>query len=291
MTVLVRWMLRGTVVPLLAVASLCAAGSSALDQASSLYQRTEYEGSLALLNAIPEKDAPVLALIGKNQYMMGDYKKASETYQQAVAADPRNSVYENWLGKSFGKRAESASPFTAPGMASKARQHFEKAIALDATNQEAMSDLFEYYLEAPSFLGGGIDKATKLAEQIAALDSVEGLWAQSRIAERRKDYGKAEEQLRRAMQAAPMQLGRILDLAKFLSKQGRIDESEQIFKAAEKVAPGSPRLLYARAESYIKSGRNIDKARDLLRRYLAANLSPDDPSRREALQLLKQAGS
>jgi Flp pilus assembly protein TadD len=264
---------------------------ASFEQAAELYSRTDYEGSLELLSALPEKDARIFDLMGKNHFMLGDYKKASESYQQAVAADPSNSEYENRLGKAYGKRAETSSPFTAPGLAVKAKQHFEKAIALDPKNKEAINDLFEYCLEAPGFLGGGLDKAANLAETIAELDPVEGLWAQARIAERRKDYGRAEEQLRRAMQAAPMQVGRVLDLAKFLSKQGRIEESEQTFRAAERLAPNSPRLLYVRAETYIKSGRNLEVARDLLRRYLSANLSPDDPPRVDAEKLLKQAGS
>jgi tetratricopeptide (TPR) repeat protein len=282
-------MWRGILFCLLSV-SLWAEPAS-FEQASKLYHRTEYESSLKLLLALPDKDAPVYDLIGRNQFMLGEFKKASESYQQALAADPSNSEYEHWLGKALGKRAETASPFTAPGLASKARQHFEKSVALNPGNKSAIDDLFEYYLEAPGFLGGGLDKAARLAESIAALDSAEGLWAQSRIAERRKDYGKAEEQLRRAMQAAPMQVGRVVDLAKFLSKQGRIEESEQTFRAAEQIAPNSPRLLYSRAEAYIKARRNIETARELLKRYLSANLSPDDPSRQDAEKLLKQAGS
>jgi tetratricopeptide (TPR) repeat protein len=259
--------------------------------ASKLYNQTDYEGSLRLLNALPEKDARVHDLIGRNQFMLGEFKKASDSYERAVGADPSNSEYEHWLGKAYGKRAETSSPFTAPGLAGKARQHFEKAVALNPKNKEAVNDLFEYYLEAPGFLGGGLDKATAIAATIAALDPVEGLWAQARIAERRKDFGKAEEQLRRAMQAAPLQVGRIVDLAKFLSKEGRIEESEQTFRAAERIAPDDPRLLYSRAETYIKAGRNIATARELLKRYLAANLSPDDPPRQDAEKLLRQAGS
>jgi tetratricopeptide (TPR) repeat protein len=283
-------MWRGFLVFCLMSGPLCAQSAS-FEQASKLYSRTDYEGSLKLLLVLPDKEARVYDLIGRNQFMRGEFKKASESYQQALAADPSNSEYEHWLGKAFGKRAETASPFTAPGLASKARQHFEKAIALNPKNKEAVDDLFEYYLEAPGFLGGGLDKAARLAENMAALDPAEGLWAQSRIAERRKDYGKAEEQLRRAMQAAPMQVGRVVDLAKFLSKQGRIEESEQTFRAAERIAPNNPRLLYHRAETYIKAGRNIETARELLKRYLSANLSPDDPSREDAEKLLKQAGS
>jgi len=69
-----------------------------------------------------------------------------------------------------------------------------------------------------------------------------------------------------------------------------IEESEQTFRAAERLAPDSPGLLYARAEMYVKSGRNLATARDLLKRYLSANLSPDDPPRADAEKLLKQAG-
>jgi len=282
-------MLRGLLV-LGFLASISAWGAPALDQAAQLYHRTDYEASLKLLQALPEKDAAVFDLIGKNQFMLGEFKKASESFEKAVSADPADSEYEHWLGKAYGKRAETASPFTAPGLASKTRQHFEKAVALNPNNLEAVNDLFEYYLEAPGFLGGGLDKATQMAERIAQLDPVEGLWAQARIAERRKDFRTAEDRLRRAMEAAPTQVGRVVDLAKFLSKRGRIEESEQTFQAAERIAPDNPRLLYQRAETYIQGGRNMGIARDLLKRYLASTLSPDDPSRREAEKLLKQAG-
>jgi tetratricopeptide (TPR) repeat protein len=282
-------MWRGRLIGLLACASLWGAGS-AVEQAEKLYRSTEYEGSLQLLLALPEKDARVFDLIGRDHYQLGDFKKASESCQLAVNSDPSNSEYEHWLGKAFGKRADTASPFTAPGLATKARQHFEKAVALDPKNQEAVSDLFEYYLEAPGFLGGGLDKAAKLAEALGAMDPAEGLSAQARIAERRKDYGKAEDHLRRAIQIAPAQVGRLIDLAKFLSNRGRIEESEQSFRAAERMSPNDPGLLYSRAETYILAGRNLETARGLLKRFLGANLSPDDPSRLDAKKLLKQAG-
>ena len=68
----------------------------------------------------------------------------------------------------------------------------------------------------------------------------------------------------------------------------RYSESEVSFNQAEKLAPGSPRILFARAETYIATKRNTAEARDLLHRYLAANLTPEDPSRSEALRLLRK---
>jgi tetratricopeptide (TPR) repeat protein len=271
------------------LAPLLAAAGTQYEQARKLYNYTEYEAALKLLLPVSPKDGAVHELIGKNYYMLGDYKKASEFFEKAVAANPDNSAHYHWLGKAFGRRAETSSPFTAPGYASKARQNFEKAVQLDPKNQEAVNDLFEYYLEAPGFLGGGLDKAAKLAEQISAADPIEGYYAQSRLAEKRKEFGKAEQQLRRAAELAPTQVGRVIDLAKFLAKEGRYQESDQTFQRAERIAPENPKLMFAKADTYIRSGRNLEEARQLLKRYLSAKLTPEDPPRSRAEQLLKQA--
>jgi len=268
---------------------LLAAPASDMEQARKLYRETDYDGSLQILLAIQAKDGPVYSLIGQDHYMRGEYKKATEFLEKAAAAEPENSDYQLWLGRAFGRRAETASPFTAAPQATKARQHFEKAVQLDPHNMEALSDLFEYYLEAPGFMGGGLDKASATASQMAAIDPVEGHWAEARLAERHKEFDTAEHHLRAAANLAPQQASRLIDLARFLSKQGRYQESDQSFKKAEKIAPNSPKLLYARADTYIQQRRNLETARKLLQQYLQAQLTPDDPPRADAEKLLKKA--
>jgi tetratricopeptide (TPR) repeat protein len=275
----------------LGAAAVLSAATPDLAQARKLYSYTNYDASLKILLPMAAKDGAAYLLIGQNYYGLGDVKKATEVLEKAIAAEPGNSEYYLWLGRAFGRRAETSSPFTAPGYASKARQNFEKSVELDGKNLEACSDLFEYYLEAPGFLGGGMDKATKMADRIAALNEIEGFWARAKIAEKRKEYSGAEQQLRRAVELAPRQAGRLLDLAKFLAKQGRFQESDQAFQAADKVEPNSPRVMFAKADTYIRNGRNLDTARNLLRQYLTATLTPDDPPRAQAEKLLKQAGS
>jgi len=271
------------------VLPLLGASPAELEHARKLYRYTDYSGSLQVLAAIQPKDGPVYALTGQNLYMQGEYKKATESLEKALAAEPDNSDYALWLGRAYGRRAETSSPFTAPPNASKARQNFEKSVRLNPRNLEALSDLFEYYLEAPGFMGGGLDKATATAEQMAAIDPVEGHWAQARLAEKKKEFHTAEEHLQRAAAMAPQQVGKLVDLARFLAKQGRYQESEQSFRKAEKIAPNNPKVIYARADTYIQQGRNLDTARQLLRRYLQAELTPDDPSRADAEKLLKKA--
>jgi cytochrome c-type biogenesis protein CcmH/NrfG len=227
-------------------------------------------------------------LAGKNYYMLAEYKKASEAFEKAALADPSNSEYALWAGRAFGRRAETSSPFTAPGFASRARQYFEKAVQLNPKNSEALSDLFEYYLEAPGFLGGGFEKAQSIAARMEKIDPAEGEWSKSKLAEKRKEFNTAEEHLRRALDASPQRIGGLIDLAKFLAKQGRFQESDQNLAKAEKIAPDSPKVVFAKADLYIRHNRNLNVAKDLLKRYMSMSLSPDDPPRSDAAKLLKQ---
>jgi tetratricopeptide (TPR) repeat protein len=284
-------MKRGLVILFLG-AALGLAGTAEIEQARKLFARADYRQVVAILGPQAQTGgAPVNELIGKSYFIMGDYKKAVEAFERAAAAQPDSSTLHHWLGKSFGRRAETANVLLAPGLASKARQSFEKAVELDAKNLEAINDLFSYYLEAPGFLGGGLDKAEQLAKRIQTLDPVEYHYAQAQIAEKRKEFKTAEMHFRRAVDLAPRQVGRIIDLAVFLSRHGRQQESETVFAEAEKVAPNAPRLLFERASNYIRAKKNLDEAKALLERYLKSPLTPDDPPREAAERLLKQAGA
>lgn len=284
-------MFRG-IAPVLVLCAVSAfAGTTDVQRGEAQFQKTEYEAALRLVKDAPATDGPAQYLAGRSYFMLGEFKKASEVLEKATATDANNSNYFLWLGRAYGRRAETASPFTAPGLAVKSRTNLEKAVALDGKNIEAIDDLFEYYLQAPGFLGGGMDKATELVGKIGHVDPVEVHFALARIAERKKEYKQAEMQLRRCVELAPHQVGRTLDLAKFLAKQGRVEESDAAFQAAEKVAPNSPKLLFARASLYIQTNRNLDTAKQLLEQYMkSTRLTPDDPSREDAHRLLQKAG-
>jgi tetratricopeptide (TPR) repeat protein len=273
---------------LLGSSLLVFAAGPELERAHKLYNLTRFEESLKVLQEAQQKDAEIWLLTGRNYYMIGDYKKASEALEKAAAAAPNDAQIALWLGRAWGRRAETSSPFTAPGHASRARQWFEKSVELNPKNAEALSDLFEYYLEAPGFLGGGYDKAQGIASRMAQIDSAEGHWALSKLAEKKKEYKSAEDQLRRAIDASPQRVGHIIDLAKFLAKQGRFLEANQSLAKAEKIGPDAPKVVYAKADLLIKEGKNPELAKTLLKHYLSMNLSPDDPSRADAKKLLKQ---
>lgn len=263
--------------------------ASDLERAASLYHRTEYQAAIEVLKRSPEgQSASAQELTGKSWYQMGDFKKAVEAFEKVERLQPANARVKHWLGRAWGRRAETSNPLMAPGYASKARRYFEEAVQLNPRDHEAVNDLFSYYLEAPGFLGGGMDKAMALAEQIKSNDPSEYHFALAQIAERRKQYDLAEGQLRKAIELAPKQAGRIIDLARFLARRGKLSDAEKAFQLAAKTDPKNRQVLYAQAEVYIESGRDPAKARQLLEEYLKGPLTPDDPSREEARRLLER---
>lgn len=277
------------IISLLCIFAFSAAASD-LIKAENLFKHTDYEGSLALLDK-KANDGPTNFLLGRNYVMTGDFKRAADALSKAVAAEPNNSDYVDWLGRAYGRRAETSNPLLAPGLASKARQCFEKAVALNSGNKDALSDLFDYYLEAPGFLGGGYDKAADVAEKMSKVDPPEAFFARARLAEKRKEFGVAEQSLRKAVSTAPHEVNHLLTLAKFLAKQGRSNESDAVFAQAEKTAPNAPGVWFARADTLIQQKRNLTEAKSLLQKYVKAPITADDPPREEAVRLLKQVGS
>ena len=233
---------------------LACSGKGNLQRAKELYQRTDYQRSLALLHSASQPDGAAYCLMGQDYFMLGEYKKATEAFQKGPGAGaPNRNMRTGWAAPSAGAPRRPIF-LMAPGYASKARQYFERAVALDPANEEALNDLFDYYLEAPGFLGGGYDKAESVAKRSRNAITPKGTSPQAQLADKRKQFDTAEDQLRRAMELAPRQVGRVLDLAKYLAKRGRIQESEAAFDKAAQLAPNSPKVMF-RARPHLRGAK------------------------------------
>jgi len=165
--------------------------SAGLRYAQELYDRGDYSGSLSLLDT-HATGPEALFLIGRDYYMVGEFRKAGAYLKKATIADPENSEYFDWLGRAYGRRAETSNPFATAPLARKAREAFERAVQLNPRNSEALSDLFDYYLAAPSFLGGGYDKAANVAERMTAIDLSEASSEQSRLSQKRRQLQRGQ---------------------------------------------------------------------------------------------------
>ncbi len=160
-------------------------------QADALLQQgrvDEATASLRQILAVQPGDAQAHQLLCRIFYAQEMADQAIHECELAVASAPSSSDDQMWLGRAYGLKASHASPFTALGLAIKVRIAFEHAVQLDPENIHAMSDLGEYYVAAPSLIGGGLDKAEALAARMQASLSLSGTPSISSY--RRKEEGK-----------------------------------------------------------------------------------------------------
>src|SRR5579864_7048726 len=173
---------------------------------------------LQLQTSRPIADAESYNLLCRAYFMLEEWDRAISACERAASLDPRNSQYFMWLGRVYGEKADRAGFFSAAGLAKKVRNSFERAVELDPGNWEARVDLAEFYLEAPSIVGGGQDKARSQANALFLFNPAMAHWVLARIAGKNKDTAGAEREYRSAVEASHGASQAWLHLAQFLSR-------------------------------------------------------------------------
>jgi tetratricopeptide (TPR) repeat protein len=85
-----------------------------LARARDRYQQGDFLGAIKLLKGSDALDAEGLLLAGQAQYRAGNIRVACDFFERAVAANPASSRYVHWLGRAYGRRAESTNVLLAP---------------------------------------------------------------------------------------------------------------------------------------------------------------------------------
>ncbi|HZQ93553.1 MAG TPA: tetratricopeptide repeat protein [Candidatus Sulfotelmatobacter sp.] len=215
-------------------------------------------------------DAESYNLLCRAYFMIDAWDPAIAACDRAINLDPRNSMYQLWLGRVYGEKADHASFLSAAGPARQARNAFERAVQLDPANWEARVDLAEFYAEAPGIIGGGKDKARGQADALMTLNSAMAHWILARVAEKEKHPDIAEREYRAEIADSHSGARGWLDLASFFRREKRIDEMEQALHALDSCRVDNPEALMDGAHQLLRENRDLPFAVGLLRRYLQA---------------------
>ncbi len=253
---------------ILALLLVFATASLADPEASQLLSTGHVNEAVAALNR--HDDAQSLNLLSRAYFAMERWDEAVKYGERAVNLEPQNATYHLWLGREYGRKAGASNPLSAAGLAKKAKNEFEHAVQLDPTNVPARVDLAEYYTEAPSFMGGGLDKANAQAAAVQSLNPAMAHLILARVATRDKRYPDAENEYRAAIKQSSNPADMWLQLAAFYRQRGRFDEMQNAVSSAM----AQPHKL---AESYFDAGnqlflssRDFATAIDYLQKYLSS---------------------
>jgi tetratricopeptide (TPR) repeat protein len=223
-------------------------------------------------------NAQTYHLLCRLYYQLQQWDSALKMAEKSVALEPQNSIYHQWLGRAAGRKAENSNPFTAFGLARRVRSEFEKAVALDGANVSARSDLAEYYMEAPYFLGGDKNKALQQAEAVSHTDPAVAAYIRAHV-EEKQGGSNAELEYKKAISESGNQSRYWIELAHYYRRAGRPQDMEAAIRQSLTAAHSTSLPDYDGAFLLMRSERNWNGAIPMLRRYLSSdNLSEDGPA-------------
>jgi tetratricopeptide (TPR) repeat protein len=276
---------RKTVTVLSAVLGcvLVAAASSSIEQ---MLASGSIDETIRTLSS--RTDAASLNLLSRAYYSIEQWDNAIRNGEKAVSLSPDNSIYHQWLGREYGEKAAAVNPLSAASLAKKAKAEFEQAVKLDPANVQAHADLAEYYTDAPSIMGGGIDKARDQANQVAKYDQATSHWILALVAEKDKNYPDAEKELQRAIKVAKDPSQYWMNLASFYRRRSRLDDMQKAILQAIAQSGKNAEVYYNAASELFQAGKDFAFAVQCLKKYLSSGSMVEDAPAFRAHYLLGQ---
>jgi tetratricopeptide (TPR) repeat protein len=269
-------MKRTLAILVIAVATALPAAAQT-SQGIALYDQGRFEDAKRVLAAQPN-DAQALYTLGRIAMAQNDPDKAEEYFKKAIARKPNVSDYHLALGNAYGQQAIRASVFGKASLAGKVKDELLRAVALDPNNIDARQGLIEFYVIAPSIMGGSETKAREQAEEIRKRDASAAHRAFARIylGQKNKDLARKEyiDWVREQPNAAKSHYG----LASFyLAVDKNYKAAGDEFEAALKVDPNFMPALFQIGHLAVLTSSNFNRGEEALKRYLAYKPKEDEP--------------
>jgi tetratricopeptide (TPR) repeat protein len=178
-------------------------------------------------------------------------KLAIEQYEQIVKLDPKSVEDHLLLGRLYRLNNELA----------KAEEEFRVAVKIQPNSEEAVSTLSYLYNEE-----GDTSRALSILESVPDSDRSAKIYAGLGYTyEQKKDYKKAIEAYRKAVEADKDNLDSVRGLAQNLMNDGQIDAALEQYKLIAEADPQDAQTYLRIAEIYRRDGR-FDQALDSLKK-------------------------
>jgi tetratricopeptide (TPR) repeat protein len=227
----------------------------------------------AMIAANSHDDAAHL-LLCRAYYSEEIADKAAAECEFALQSFSQNSTAQDWAGRAYGIKADHAGLLAGFKLAGRVRDAFETSVKLDPENADAINDVAEYYVNAPSIVGGGVDKATALANRVQSHMPQLAYRIRAMAAEKQHDYTGAEHNFIGATKIS----GRSdawADLGKFYFRRSKTSQAVSALRRAVAADTSQGPDLVDIASVLIDNKIDLDLARKILQDYLATATKSD----------------
>lgn len=256
--------------------------TASLEAGARAFEAQRYPEALEnLSSAVKEEpsNAKAAELYGRALYEENELPRAVEWLERATTLDPSSSSASYWLGRAYGEQAVHGNLMVRARLAGRIRRAFERGLELDPDNSDARIGLLEFYLQAPSFMGGSFEKARALTDDLRRRDPFRAHLAKARLEEHRKRRDLADAEYEAAIREFPRRPEPYLWI-----ERGAIDRKDwptaaESMERLLRAHPDDPVALYEIGRISALSGRDLERGEASLRRYLEHPPKGDEPSR------------
>ncbi|HVJ05803.1 MAG TPA: tetratricopeptide repeat protein [Candidatus Saccharimonadales bacterium] len=213
-------------------------------------------------------NASALNYLCRAYFAVEDWDNAVRNCERAARLDPNNAIFQLWLGRSYGEKANDSGALSAYSLARKTVAAFSTAHALDRKNVDIARDLAEFYSTAPSIVGGGSDKALALAAELAPQHPSDAAWVRAIVAAHEGNHPQAEHEYNEAIRLDNNSAYAHLEFAHYLKGRKRWDSFQEMVQRAIKSPNIRPADRFDIAELLLSTNRNLPEAAQQIRAYI-----------------------
>jgi tetratricopeptide (TPR) repeat protein len=215
------------------------------------------------------KDHAALECLGRVYFAMNRYRDAADQFEKAIRIDDNVASHHLWLGNALGNTADSTSKIKLPFLARRVKSEFERTVALDPQSLDGRAGLVDFYSQAPSVMGGSMDKAHEQAREILKLNPMRGHLEEADLYGREKKPAEVERELKAAEQAAPDSAVAMYTLGSFYQNSKRWADAFGVYDRMLKRFPGELLVHFQIGRAAALSGEQLERGERELKTVLS----------------------
>ena len=201
-----------------------------------------------------ENNDEALFYLGKSYLKTDNYEEAIDQFENAIEINDKNAEYYFYLGESLAEKAKNSGTFKRVWLAPKLRRAYEKTISLDPTHVKGHMRLAQFYMIAPSIMGGDMEKAYALSRKVIEMDKVKGTLLLARVY-KKEDKPDSVAVIFKLLDQEAKQDSSYLEFyyyyGHFLLKRKKMNEALQKFKILVEISPKNPYAYDSLGDGYI----------------------------------------
>jgi len=205
----------------------------------------------------------------------GEYHKAKHTIETALENNRDDADLFFLLGYTNLKLVDEVSIFKKRRYAGEGRKALENAIALDPHHTKAHKELSDFYLYAPSIVGGDRGKAVQLIDQIQPFDPYHFYIIKGDFYVNDGNLKESLNYFQIVKQEYPDSLLPKLKVGFYLREMGKFEESISIFKEALKTDSTYYLSYYHIGAAGLEGGIKTEESISNFRKYIAYAVQVD----------------